>query len=31
MKKIDLRLQDLNEVFPDSFTEEQIAKAKHYF
>jgi len=31
MKKIDLRLQDLNEVFPDSFTEEQIAKAKTLF
>lgn len=31
MKKINLRLNNLNEVFPDSFTEEQIASAKTVF
>ena len=30
-KKIDLNLGNLNEVFPESFTKEQIAKAKTLF
>ncbi len=31
MKKIDLNLENLNQVFPDNFTQEQIAKAKTLF
>jgi len=31
MKKILLSLENLNEVFPDDFTQEQIAKAKTLF
>ncbi len=31
MKEISLNLENLNEVFPDSFTQEQIAKGKTLF
>ena len=31
MKKIKLDLSNLNEVFPDDFSQEQIAKAKTLF
>lgn len=31
MKKIELDLSNLNEIFPDNFSEEQIAKAKTIF
>jgi malate dehydrogenase (oxaloacetate-decarboxylating) len=31
MKKIDLQLKDLSSLFPESFSEEQIAKAKTLF
>ena len=31
MKKIDLDLGNMNDVFPDDFTQEQIAKAKTVF
>jgi len=31
MKKINLNLENLNEVFPENFTQEQIAKAKTLF
>ena len=31
MKKIDLRLQNLDEVFPDNFTKGQVASAKTLF
>ncbi len=31
MNKIDLQLKDLSSIFPDSFSEEQIAKAKTLF
>lgn len=31
MKQIDLNLENLNQVFPDNFTQEQIAKAKTLF
>jgi len=31
MEKIQLTLDNLNEVFPDDFTQEQIAKAKTLF
>jgi len=31
MEKINLKLDNLNEVFPDNFTDEQIAKAKTAF
>ena len=31
MKEISLNLENLNEVFPDNFTQEQIAKGKTLF
>jgi malate dehydrogenase (oxaloacetate-decarboxylating) len=31
MKKPDLKLSNLNELFPDNFTQEQVAKAKTVF
>ena len=31
MKKFDLSLSDLNAIFPDNFSEEQMAKAKTMF
>lgn len=31
MKKPDLKLSNLNELFPDNFTQEQLAKAKTIF
>ncbi|TSA24104.1 NADP-dependent malic enzyme, partial [bacterium] len=31
MKKVDLSLKNLDEVFPDDFTEEQKARAKTFF
>ncbi len=31
MKKLDLSLSDLNSIFPDDFSEEQLAKAKTIF
>ena len=31
MKKPDLTLSNLNELFPDDFSQEQLAKAKTVF